>query len=71
MRSSVSQARGRESSNGVDCDMDEQMVEDCKIDDLAEPVLEVTKQNRRKTILAVMVTAIFLLAAVQTIVINA
>jgi hypothetical protein len=51
--------------------MDEQMVEDCKIDDLAEPVLEVTKQNRRKTILAVMVTAIFLLAAVQTIVINA
>jgi len=51
--------------------MDEQMIEDCKNDDLAEPVLEVTKQNRRKIILAVTVTAIFLLAAVQTIVINA
>ena len=51
--------------------MDEQMIEDCKNDDLAEPVLEVTKQNRRKIILAVTVTAIFLLAAVQTIVVNA
>jgi peptide/nickel transport system substrate-binding protein len=51
--------------------MDEQMIEDCKIDDLAEPVLEVTKQNRRKIILAVTVTAIFLLSAVQTIVVNA
>jgi peptide/nickel transport system substrate-binding protein len=51
--------------------MDEQMIEDCKIDDLAEPVIEVTGQNRRKIILAVAVTAIFLLAAVQTIVVNA
>jgi peptide/nickel transport system substrate-binding protein len=47
------------------------MIEDCKIDDLAEPVIEVTKQNKRKIILAVAVTAIFLLAAVQTIVVNA
>jgi len=51
--------------------MDEQMIEDCKIDDLAEPVIEVTRQNRRKIVLAVAVTAIFLLAAVQTIVVNA
>jgi len=63
--------KGALPSNGVDCDMDEQMIEDCKIDDLAEPVLEVTGQNRRKIILAVTVTAIFLLAAVQTIVVNA
>jgi peptide/nickel transport system substrate-binding protein len=51
--------------------MREQIAEDPGIDDLSEPFWEMTKHNRRRTILAVTVTAIFLLASIHTIVINA
>ena len=62
---------GDRPSNGEDCNMDGQTAEDRGIDDLAEPIWEMTKRNRRKIILAVMVTGIFLLTAVNTVVLNA
>lgn len=58
-------------SNGVDCDMDAQGTEDSKSDDFADPVWQKTRQSRRRVFLAVMVTAVFLLSAVQAIALNA
>jgi len=63
--------RGVQTSNGASGDMGEQIDEDSVIDDLSEPFWEMTKHNKRRIVLAVTVTAIFLLAAVHTIVMNA
>jgi len=63
--------RGARTYNGASGNMGEQIDEGSGIDDLSEPLWEMTKDNRRRTILAVAVTAIFLLSAVQTIAMNA
>ncbi len=47
--------------------MGEQKAEDSGNYDIDEPFFEITKHNRRRTILAVAVSAIFLFSAVQTI----